>query len=324
MSHTPHAPTPPTDRAQPLPPSGSTWIGPKALSQDPQREERRKEIRASLWHPYEIPWLAGAIIFNAAVLAWAVLEVVIAFGKGRDPNVYAGLLIAAPILIWFARGQIFARLRSNGVKVSPTQYPEAYAMVEDAANHYGLARIPDAYVVLGNGAINAAASGHGYRRFIFIYSDLFEVGGRTRDPDALAFIIGHEVGHIAAGHTSYWRLLATFGSQFIPFVGSTLSRTQEYTADNFGYSYRAHGSPGAIGTLAGGKYLNRTVDVNALADRAETEKGFFVWLGNATSTHPVLTWRAHALRDRSQPGRILLRPHRSGWTAPEPAPRVDA
>ena len=36
-----------------------------------------------------------------------------------------------------------------------------------------------ANVVLGNGAINAFASGHGFRRFVVVYSDLFEVGGRA-------------------------------------------------------------------------------------------------------------------------------------------------
>ena len=61
-------------------------------------------------------------------------------------------------------------------------------------------------------------------------------------------------------------------------------------------------------TLAIGKYLNPTVDINAIADRAETEKGFFVWVVNALASHPVLAWRAHALRDRSAPGRLLWRP----------------
>ena len=45
--------------------------------------------------------------------------------------------------------------------------------------------------------------GHGFRRYVFIHSDLLEVGGAAREPDALRFVISHEVGHIAAGHTSY-------------------------------------------------------------------------------------------------------------------------
>ena len=53
------------------------------------------------------------------------------------------------------------------------------------------------------------------------------------------------------------------------------------------------------------------VDINAIADRAETEKGFFVWVVNALASHPVLAWRAHALRDRSAPGRLLWRPRES-------------
>lgn len=34
-----------------------------------------------------------------------------------------------------------------------------------------------------------------------------------------------------------------------------------------------------------------------------------------TSTHPTLTWRAHALRDRSRPGRLMVRP-KTAWYPP--------
>ena len=201
-----------------------------------------------------------------------------------------------------------ARLRVNSVKITPTQYPEAHAMVQEAAREFGLTRVPDAYVVLGNGMINAAASGHGFRRFIFVYSDLFEVGGRLRNPDALRFIIAHEIGHIAAGHASYWRWVGIFAANWVPIVGPALSRSQEYTADNYGYAHCPQGSAPAMATLAAGKYLNTSVDINAIADRAEDEKGFFVWTVNAAASHPVLAWRAHALRDRSTPGHLLWRP----------------
>ena len=185
-------------------------------------------------------------------------------------------------------------------------------MLVDAAARSGLSYVPDAYVVLGNGVINAAASGHGFRRFVFINSDLLEVGGAAREPEALRFVIAHEVGHIAAGHVSYWRILGTFASQWIPVVGSTLSRAQEYTADNYGHALAPQGARLAMATLAGGKYLNRSVDVDAMADRAVTEPGFFVWVTNASATHPVLLWRMHALRDRRRPGRLLWRP-REPW-----------
>lgn len=284
-------------------------------------EGHRVALRRFIRHPLEILALVFAIVGSVLLLAVATAEVTQAVNERRAPNLYALILVLAPLVIYLARGQLYAQQRLRGVKLGPTQYPEAHQVVLEAAQRFGMSEPPDAYVVLGNGVINAAASGHGIRRrYIFVYSDLFEVGGQARNPDALRFIIGHEVGHIAAGHASYWRLLGTLGSQWIPLLGSTLSRSQEYTADNYGFLLCPHGSGGAMATLAAGKYLNDTVDVNALADRAVSERGFFVWLVNGLSSHPVLAWRAHALRDRSRPGHLLWRPQHQTWFPREVPP----
>ena len=290
-----------------------------AIDQRPvHSEESRKAIRAALRHPLENFALVVVILVSVAIVGASIAAVIRAAQENTTPDPYAVLFTIAPLVLWLMRGQLLARMRLGAVKVTASQYPEAHAMVAEAAAFYGLRRAPEAYVVLGNGMINAAASGHGFRRFIFVYSDLFEVGGRLRNPDALRFIIAHEVGHIAAGHTSYWRWLGVFAGNIVPFLGSTLSRSQEYTADNFGYAFCPQGSPIAMSTLAAGKYLNGTVDINTIADRAEEEKGFFVWLVNALASHPVLAWRAHALRDRSAPGRLLWRPRGPKTVEPRP------
>ncbi len=274
----------------------------------PPQPDHARAVRTRLRHPLENLCLVLAIMGTLLLWGLAGYELSSAAIENRAPDTLALVLLLAPVAIYVLRGQLYARQRLSGVLITPDQYPEAHRMVLDACAHYGLRKIPDAYVVLGNGFINAAASGHGFRKFIFVYSDLFEIGGEARNPEALRFIIGHEVGHIAAGHTSYWRLVGISGAQWIPFLGSTLSRSQEYTADNFGYALTPRGSAGAVATLAAGKYLNHSVDVNAFADRAHSETGFFVWLVNAFATHPVLVWRASALRDRRRPGRLLWRP----------------
>src|SRR6476469_4866584 len=275
-------------------------------------------LRRYVRHPREIVTLVVAVVTSVLLLLAAFSEVSLAIDEQRTPDVYALALVFAPLLVWFARGQLWAQQRLSGVKLTPGQFPEAYEMLVDAASRSGLAYIPDAYVVLGNGVINAAASGHGFRRFVVVNSDLLEVGGAAREPEALRFVIAHEVGHIAAGHVSYWRILGTFASQWVPFVGSTLSRAQEYTADNYGHALAPQGARSAMATLAGGKYLGRSVDVDAMADRAVTEPGFFVWVTNAAASHPVLLWRMHALRDRRRPGRLLWRP-REPWLWGTPA-----
>lgn len=252
--------------------------------------------------------LVIAILGSLLLLFVAISEIAVATAEQRSPDIYALALILAPLLVWFARGQLWAQQRLRGIKLTPQQFPEAHAMLVDAASRSGMSYVPDAYVILGNGVINAAASGHGFRRYVFVHSDLLEVGGAAREPEALRFVIAHEVGHIAAGHTSYWRMLGTFAAQWIPFVGSTLSRAQEYTADNYGFALVPDGAKPAMAVLAGGKYLGRSVDVDTMADRAVTEPGLFVWLTNALASHPVLLWRMHALRDRRRPGHLLWRP----------------
>ena len=290
----------------------------------------------SLRHPWDIPLFAvGVLITCLLLVAWVGAVVFIIYmaatGKwssiqpalerestaGGLSNPYSPISIGIqlfvafmliPWVLWIARALMYAQLRASGVRMSPTQFPEGYRMVAEAAEQFGMRRVPDAYVLSGNGMINAFAAGHGYRRFVCVYSDLFEVGGKVRDPEALRFVIAHEVGHHAAGHTSYFRLLFSNFMMRIPILGKALSRAQEYTADNYGYAHVPEGAPGTMALLSGGKYLNAHVNVHELADRAATEKGLWIHLVNLSVTHPVITWRAHALRDRSKPGRMWLRP----------------
>lgn len=257
-----------------------------------------RRFRGRMRHPRERPLLALCV-------GVTVLAVVGAFSRAADGD--SGqplLLLSIPALVFFVRGQLYARQRVNGVRISPTQFPEAHRMVAEAAAAFGMRRVPEAYVVLGNGYVNAFASGHGFRRYVAVNSDLFEVGGRLADPDALRFVIGHEVGHIAAGHTSFWRQFGISIANVIPGIGATLGRAQEYTADNYAYAFCPQGMQG-LRVLAAGKYLYTAVDFHEIAARARTDQGLFVMLVNLLSSHPVNTWRFAALADRSRPGRVL-------------------
>ncbi len=296
--------------------------------------------RPQIRHPWELPLLyTGIVLTVLSYIAWTVLMVStvwlrITEGQATVDSLWqyvgilpiflqlAFLLPLFPILAWWVRATMYARMRATAVRMSPTQFPEGYRMVVEAAQQFGMRRVPDAYVQLGNGVVNAFASGHGFRRFVVIHSDMFEIGGRTRDPAALRFVIGHEVGHLAAGHVSYFRLVFTNVLSLIPILGPALSRAQEFTADNFGYAHAPAGAPGVMGVLAGGKYLNAEVNVNELADRAASDPSFFVHWVNWSSSHPVTTWRAHALRDRSRPGSLWTRPTGAMFRSPRPPGHV--
>ena len=267
------------------------------MGDDPWRWGDRR-VRRSLRHPREVPVLVACV----AVTVFAVVGAVSRAYSG-DPNEPL-LLLSLPALVYFVRGQLYARQRVNGVRITEDQFPEAHRMVAEAAAAFRMRQVPEAYVVLGNGVVNAYASGHGFRRYVAVNSDLFEVGGRLADPDALRFVIGHEVGHIAAGHTSFWRHFGISVANVIPGVGSSLGRAQEYTADNHAHEFCPEGMQG-LRVLAVGKYLYPSVDFDDIAARARTDTGFFVLLVNLLSSHPVNTFRFAALADRSRPGRVF-------------------
>ncbi|ADH65738.1 MULTISPECIES: M48 family metallopeptidase [Nocardiopsis] len=251
-----------------------------------------------LRHPREIPLLVVCVGVTLLAVVGAVSR-----AYSGEPN-QPLLLLSIPALVYFVRGQQYARQRVNGVRITENQFPEAHRMVTEAAAAFRMKKVPEAYVVLGNGELNAFASGHGFRRYVAVTSDLFEVGDRLADADTLRFVIGHEVGHIAAGHTSFWRQFGISVANVIPGVGTSLNRAQEYTADNHAHAFCPEGMQG-LRVLAAGKYLYPAVDFHDIAARARTDTGFFVLLVNLLSSHPVNTFRFAALADRTRPGRVF-------------------
>ncbi|MDO5629381.1 MAG: M48 family metallopeptidase [Mobilicoccus sp.] len=280
---------------------------------------RQQELR----HPAELPWLAVAVLTTLTVFIGSTALYL--SGYRLEGLFQQGMVLAlgAPIFILLARAYIYGQQRSKGVRVSPTQFPDAYRMLAEASLSAGMRRMPDAFVVSGNGVLNAFAAGHGHRRYVMLHSDMFEIGGETRDPDALRFVIGHEVGHLAAGHSSYWRQLLTTVFDQIPVLGPALSRAQEYTADNYGYAYCPQGAAGAIATMAAGKYLNHEVQADEYVDRAVTDRSLFIWVVNLLGSHPILIWRGHALRHRDRAGSLFFAPRAGVGAQPSlPVPRT--
>ena len=83
--------------------------------------------------------------------------------------------------------------------------------------------MPEVYLMQQDGAINAFATRFLRSQIVVLLADLLDACGdndRARD-----MIIGHELGHIRAGHTfGHWLMLP---AAFIPFVGVALSRARD-------------------------------------------------------------------------------------------------
>jgi uncharacterized RDD family membrane protein YckC len=117
----------------------------------------------------------------------------------------------------------------------------------------------------------------------------------------LAFLIGRELGHIAAGHSRITSLLSTSGREnpVVALVFGAWLRRMEYTADRVGLLC-CDGPDDAIGAIAITTFhsIGRRVDMAVLAEqRRELEAEPTLRMGEWVGGMPYATNRLQALRD---------------------------
>lgn len=253
-------------------------------------------------HPWERPLL---VVCVAVTVVLAALLVYTVWSTTGSPSWTIAALCAVPAGCWGIRGLRHARHRAESVKISPTQFPEAYRLVASLSANMGLDRPPDAYVAAGRDPLRTDASGHGLRRYLVLSVESFDAAGHLRDPDVPAFLIAHQIGHIAAGHTGYWRRVATSGADLVPGLGAALSRAQEYTADNHAHAHVPEGAH-AVRIFVAGPDTYPRVNMGEMADRARTDRGCSLLLYHLLTRRPSNIRRMAALRDRTRRGRVFL------------------
>jgi Zn-dependent protease with chaperone function len=237
------------------------------------------------------------------------------FLRSLQGSAYVAAWIA---LAWLMNVVLVASIRGSAVRVGPAQFPELYGRVGELARRIGLRRTPDVYLMQQDGALNAFAMRFVRTHMIVLLSDLLEACGDN--VAARDMIIGHELGHIRAGHLrARWLLMP---SSFVPFLGSALSRAREYTCDRYGYAVAGDRDGALLGLTilsAGGKYgpfVNRA----ALADQRREFRRSWMLVGEWLGSHPPLAKRVWALAPdltdpQAVPARLALRGLRAAFAA---------
>ncbi|MBB6118335.1 peptidase M48 [Nocardiopsis algeriensis] len=264
---------------------------------EPGADEEAVPVTAHPWEALLLVVCTAVGLSAIALLAGAVWSLT------GSPVWTAAAVSAVPAVCWAVRGLRHARHRAESVRVSPTQFPDAHRIVTTLSAAMGLPRPPEAYVLTAPGRGGAAA--HGLRRYLVLPGSLFEGGARVGDPDALTFRVAHQLGHLVAGHTGFWRRVATLGAELVPGLGAALARAAEYTADNHAYAYFPEGAH-TVRIHAGGPHLYPRVNMGEMADRVRTDRGLSLLLYHLVSRRPSNIRRMAALRDRGRRGRIFL------------------
>jgi Zn-dependent protease with chaperone function len=238
-------------------------------------------VRVERW-PTEIPLLIAVAL--CAIAIWIVLAVSV-IGL-----VYAVLL---GLFFFFTHLTFVAHVRGSAVRLSAEQFPDLHRRVEELSARAGLRRAPETYLMQAGGVLNALATKFLRSRFIVLYSELLDACGE--DQAARDMVVGHEIGHIRAGHlTGMWLLAPGF---FVPFLGSACSRAREFTCDRYGWALCGDRRGGLTGLaiLAAGGRRGPHVNVGALARQRSSLNTGFMTLGKWLGTHPPLCDRLAAL-----------------------------
>ncbi|QNP47662.1 M48 family metalloprotease [Diaphorobacter aerolatus] len=203
----------------------------------------------------------------------------------------------------FAQSALIAWLRGTGVRLSDQQLPELYSQYLGCCEKLGIKEPPEAYLLQGDGMMNAFATRFLGREFVIVLSDT--VDAMNDLPDGVNFYFGHELGHIKQGHLTghIWRAPVLW----LPLLGAAYSRAKEYTCDMHGRACCATSDVAAraLIVLAAGSDKWRLVNLADYARQTMTNRGFFPDLHELISGYPWLTKRvARVLNpDIKMPGR---------------------
>jgi Zn-dependent protease with chaperone function len=228
-----------------------------------------------------------AWLYIASVPAWLFLLFWTVWSYG------ALLIIIGFIMLIKAIGEMwfFAHLKTNAVRVSETQLPELFAIVQKSCHTLGMER-PEVYVMQQN-VWNSFATKVFKRRVIVLLSGAVDSILLKGDMQELSWLVGHELGHHWAGHLNWSQRLAKAGDWLI-WLALWHSRRAELTCDRVGLycagSLKA--SQRALVNATVGAQLAGKVNLEEASNQWQQHRGeFFVKYRAFYATHPHLLAR---------------------------------
>jgi Zn-dependent protease with chaperone function/type II secretory pathway pseudopilin PulG len=225
----------------------------------------------------------GAITLVLGLLVWLALIV----------GTFGGALIALAlgfVVYLFAQSTLIAHIKGNGVELSEAQFPDLYSQFTACCDRLEMKTRPQAYILSGNGSLNAFATKFLGTQYVVLMSDV--VDAMDKHADGVRFYIGHELGHLRmkhlSGHLLRWPVL------WLPLLGAAYSRARESTCDRHGLACSASpdGAARALAALSAGAERWKQLDVSAYLKQIKYSSGFWMSFHELTAGYPWLSKRA--------------------------------
>lgn len=235
----------------------------------------------------------GAITLVLGTLVWLGL-ILGTFGVALI------VLAVGFVLYLFAQSALIAHIKGNGVELSERQFPDLHAQFVACCDRLQITTRPQAFVLNGNGGLNAFATKFLGTQYVVLYSDV--VDAMREHTDGVRFYIGHELGHLRMKHLHIGHLLR-WPVLWLPLIGAAYSRARESTCDRHGLACSAspEGAARALAALAAGSERWKQLDVAAYLTQTKHTSGFWMSFHELTAGYPWLTKRAARVMDTNAP-----------------------
>jgi Zn-dependent protease with chaperone function/type II secretory pathway pseudopilin PulG len=230
----------------------------------------------------------GTLTLVLGLLAWLLLIV----GTFGTALLFMGLGFLAYL---FAQSALIAHIRGNGVELSESQFPDLYAHFQACCERLKLPTRPKAYILNGNGTLNAFATKFLGLQYVVLVSDVIDA--MDRHAEGVRFYIGHELGHLRlrhlSGHLLRWPVL------WLPLLGAAYSRARESSCDRHGLA--CCGSPTsaahALAALSSGAKRWANLDAAAYVRQSNETGGFWMSFHELVAGYPWLSKRFARVMD---------------------------
>ena len=239
----------------------------------------------------------GGLVMAIGALVWLGLAGIVVGIVLQGVPIAQLVILVVELLIFGLFGYIArlfyrAHLFGHAVLIGERQFPHLHESLKIGAERLGLPAVPQAFLYNSNGLMNAFATRIAGTRMVLLTSALVDV----QDPAQVDFIIGHELGHHAAGHLSFWKNLLKLPGHIVPFLGQAYHRSRELTADRMGAfcvgDFEA--SRSALHMLAcGSARLNAHMNADAFSAQEDMVPPVTGFLLHAISSYPRLTRRVN-------------------------------
>ena len=215
-------------------------------------------------------------------------------------------LVVGFLIYLFMRSALIAHIKGNAVELSEAQFPDLHAQFVACCEKLHLEERPHAYVLNGNGSMNAFATHFLKAQFVVLMSDI--VDALEPHPDGVRFYIGHELGHLRTPHFS--TQLLRWPALWLPLLGAAYSRARQSSCDRHGAACctSPESAVRALAALAAGAKRWAQLDVAKYVRQAKHTTGFWMSFHELTAAYPWLTKRAARLMhpDARMPQRNAL------------------